>query len=114
MDALSSLGEIVRELLMVVGALTVVLILLVVTLLTMRGDNPLKRLFKLLSYRIAATLLAGIVAIPIEPIPILDALYDLGVPVALIWYWFRLFRDVRHPPQASSRQGPRRIEHGSL
>lgn len=114
MDALSSLGEFIRNLLIVVGALTVVLVLLVVALLRMRRDNPLKRALRLLSYRVVATLLAGLVAIPIEPIPILDALYDLGVPVALIWYWLRLFRDVRRPPPAYSRRAPSQIEHDRL
>jgi hypothetical protein len=45
-----------------------------------------------LSYRVGATLMAGVVAIPIEPLPGLDVLYDIGVPILLTWYWFSFFR----------------------
>ena len=41
--------------------------------------------------RVGATLAAGVVAVPVEPIPGLDVLYD--VPILLIWYWFTVFRD---------------------
>ena len=36
----------------------------------------------------SATLAAGAVAIPLEPIPGIDLLYDIGVPIVLVWYWF--------------------------
>ena len=59
----------------------------------MPSDNPLKRILTALCYRIGATAAAGALAVPIEPIPWLDALYDIGAPVLLIWYWFTFFRD---------------------
>jgi len=34
-------------------------------------------------------------AIPLEPIPGIDLLYDIGVPIVLIWYWYTFFRDAR-------------------
>ena len=106
MDALDSLGEIVRVLLIVIGAFSVILVFLIFVLLRMNRDNPLKRFIRLLTYRVAATALAGLFAIPIEPIPIADAAYDIGVPIALIWYWVRLFRDVRQSPQILARRRP--------
>jgi len=64
--------------------------------------NPLKRILTALSYRMGATVLAGVVAVPVEPIPGLDVIYDLAVPIALIWYWLTFFRDaVRSPTTAS-------------
>jgi hypothetical protein len=54
-----------------------------------------------LSYRVGATLAAGVVAIPIEPLPGLDVLYDIGVPILLIWYWFTFFRDATRSSAAS-------------
>jgi len=60
-----------------------------------------------LSYRIGATLAAGAVAIPIEPIPGLDVFYDIGVPIALIWYWFTFFRDALRS-SGGAYGGPRR------
>ncbi|MGH9551487.1 MAG: hypothetical protein ACRD3W_19025, partial [Terriglobales bacterium] len=67
---------------------------LVVVVSRLPDDNPLKRILTALSHRLGATLAAGAVAIPVEPIPGLDVLYDIGVPIALVWYWFTFFRDV--------------------
>jgi hypothetical protein len=48
--------------------------------------------------------LAGAVAVPIEPIPGLDVLYDLAVSVALIGYWFTFFRSALKSPPAVPAQ----------
>ena len=111
MDLFSSIAEIIRDLLIFVVAMTALLIVLIVVVSKLPHDNPLKRVLTALSYRVAATAAAGAVAIPVEPIPGLDALYDVAVPVALIWYWFTFFRDARRtvrdvtpsarPPQIS-------------
>jgi hypothetical protein len=93
---LSSVAEIIRDLLIFVVVMAVLLITLVVVISKMPDSNPLKRLLTALSYRLGATLAAGVAAVPLEPIPGIDALYDIGVPIALIWYWFTFFRDVRH------------------
>jgi hypothetical protein len=92
---LSSVAEIVRDLLIFIAVMTALLIALVVIVSRMPDTNPLKRVLSALSYRLGATIAAGAVAIPIEPIPGLDVLYDFGVPVALIWYWYTFFRDAR-------------------
>jgi hypothetical protein len=54
-----------------------------------------------LSYRVGATLAAGMIAVPVEPIPGLDVLYDIAIPIALIWYWFTFFRDAIRPAERS-------------
>lgn len=95
MEFVSAVTEIIRDLLIFVVAMTVLLIVLLVVVAKLPHDNPLKRVLTLLSYRVGATLLAGAVAVPVEPIPGLDALYDIGIPIALIWYWFTFFRDAR-------------------
>ena len=69
------------------------LIALLIIVSKMPDDNPLKRILSALSYRVGVTVAAGVIAIPIEPIPGLDALYDFAVPIALIWYWFTFFRE---------------------
>ena len=111
MDLFSSIAEIIRDLLIFVVAMTTLLIVLIVVVSKLPHDNPLKRVLTALSYRVAATAAAGAVAIPVEPIPGLDGLYDVAVPIALIWYWFTFFRDARRtmrdvtpsprPPQIS-------------
>ncbi len=73
-------------------------IVLIVVVSRLPDDNPLKRLLTAFTYRMGATLVAGAVAVPIEPIPGLDVLYDLAVPVALVWYWFTFFRDAMRSP----------------
>jgi uncharacterized protein YggT (Ycf19 family) len=92
---MSSVAEIVRDLLIFIAVMTALLIAFVVIVSRMPEQNPLKRVLSALSYRLGATIAAGAVAIPLEPIPGIDMLYDFGVPIALIWYWYTFFRDAR-------------------
>jgi hypothetical protein len=111
-DMLSTIEEIIRDLLIFVGAMVALLIILIVVVAKMPNDNPLKRVLTALSYRIGATAAAGAIAIPVEPIPGLDALYDIGVPILLIWYWITFFRDVARTKSnpAPAPQGQRQIK----
>jgi hypothetical protein len=99
---LSTLGEIVRDLLIAVGVIVVLLVATVIALVKMPAGNPLKRLLTALCFRLGATALAGILAIPIEPIPGLDALYDVGAPLLLLVYWVSFFMSAHHHIGASS------------
>jgi hypothetical protein len=92
---LSTIAEIIRDLLIFVGVITALLIVLIVVVSKMPNTNPLKRVLTALCYRLGATLAAGAVAIPLEPIPGIDLLYDIGVPIVLVWYWLTFFRDAR-------------------
>jgi hypothetical protein len=107
MGLLSTVADIIRDLLIFVVAMTALLVVLIVVVSRMPDDNPLKRILSALSYRIGATAAAGAVAIPIEPIPGLDGLYDIAVPIVLIWYWYTFFRDViRGRSRAASPHAP--------
>jgi hypothetical protein len=101
---LSGISELIRDLLIFVAVMFALFIALVVVVSKLPADNPLKRILTALSYRVGATLAAGAVAIPIEPIPGIDVLYDIGVPAALIWYWYTFFRDAK--PSGPPRLGP--------
>ena len=68
------------------------------------NTNPLKRLLTALCYRLGATLAAGAIAIPLEPIPGIDLAYDIGVPIVLIWYWFTFFRGAYRTMSDTPRQ----------
>ena len=103
---LSSIAEIIRDLLIFVVVMTALLITLVVVISKLPDSNPLKRLLTALSYRLGATLAAAAVAVPLEPIPGIDILYDIGVPIALIWYWFTFFKDARHHVMSDPRLRP--------
>jgi hypothetical protein len=93
MAVLSTIGDIVRDLLIFVAVMTALLITLIVVVSKMPADNPLKRVLTALCYRLGATAAVGAAAIPIEPIPGLDVLYDIGAPVLLLLYWISFFRN---------------------
>jgi hypothetical protein len=105
MDTLSSIEAIVRDLLIFVFAMSALCVALLVTVSRMPADNPLKRILVALSYRVGATAAAGMIAIPATPIPGLDAVIDIGAPIALLWYWYTFFRNLR--PGADARTPPR-------
>jgi hypothetical protein len=102
---LSTVAEIIRDLLVFVGVIAALLIALIVVVSKLPSTNPLKRLLTALCYRLGATLAAGAIAIPLEPIPGIDLAYDVAVPIALIWYWFAFFRDARRTVSHTPRQG---------
>ena len=89
---MQSAVELIRDLLIFVAVMFALLVGLLVVVAKMPDENPLKRILSALSYRVGATFAAGALAIPIEPIPGLDTLYDIGVPIALLWYWFTFFK----------------------
>jgi hypothetical protein len=105
MNFLSAVAEIVRDLLIFTGAMTILLVVLLIVVSKLPNDNPLKRLLTALTYRVGATAAAGLVAVPLEPIPGVDVLYDVAAPIALLWYWFTFFREAvratARPPQPS-------------
>lgn len=98
MEILSFVYEVIRDLLIFVAAMTGLLVVLVVVVSRLPDTNPLKRVLTLLTWKLAArlgaTAAAGVLAVPIEPIPGIDAAYDLAVPILLIWYWFTFFREL--------------------
>ena len=95
MEALSAVERIIRDLLVFVVAMTVVLAALMVVISRMPNDNPLKRIMVALSYHVGATAAAGMLVIPSTPIPGLDAVVDIGAPLALLWYWWTFFHVAR-------------------
>lgn len=100
-DTLHTFEEILRDLLIFAGAMALLLVILIIVVSLLPDTNPLKRVLTALSYRVGATAAAGALAIPVEPIPGLDAVYDIGVPIFLIWYWYKFFRDLpRHWSEA--------------
>ena len=109
---LSTIAQIIRDLLIIVGVVAALLVALVVVVSKMPNTNPLKRILTALCYRLATTLAAGAVAIPLEPIPGIDVLYDIGVPVVLIWYWFTFFRDARRMTPDPSPPHQRQMTYG--
>src|ERR1700733_14007465 len=84
---MQSIAEIVRDLLIFIVVMFVLFVALIVVVFRLPDGNPLKRIFSALTYRVGVTLGTGVVALPIEPIPGLDTLYDIAVPIGLLYYW---------------------------
>lgn len=98
-----------------IGAVVVLValaLILLVVVSRMPPENPLRQVLNLLIARIGATAAAGALAIPIEPIPGLDVLYDIGAPLFLIYYWYRFFKSggpiLSHSPRSQPPRGPNR------
>jgi hypothetical protein len=109
---LSTIAEIIRDVLLFVGVIAALLITVVVVVSRMPNTNPLKRVLTALCYRLGATLAAGAVAIPLEPIPGIDLIYDIGVPIVLIWYWYTFFRDARRVPSDPPPSVQKQVTYG--
>jgi hypothetical protein len=77
---LSSIAEIIRDLLIFVIIMAALLITLVVVISMMPDSNPLKRLLTALSYRVGATLAAGASQSRWSPSPV-SHLIDKGIRV---------------------------------
>ncbi len=83
-----SIIDLVRDLLIFVVVMFARLIALIVVVSRLADENPLKRILSRLTHRIGATVGAGLVAVPTEPLRGLVA-----VPLAIVWYWFTFQRD---------------------
>lgn len=103
MDILSAAAEIVKYLLLFIGAMAVLLVLLLVVVSRLGADNPLKRTLVMLCYRVAATLGAGLVAVPLEPIPGIDVAYDVAAPILLVLYWLSFFVKLARRPAPAKK-----------
>jgi hypothetical protein len=64
---LSTIADIIRDLLIFVGVIAALLIALIIVVSMLPTTNPLKRLLTALCYRLGATLAAGAIAVPLEP-----------------------------------------------
>jgi len=101
----TTVEHVFRDLLIFVAVMTALLIGLIVVVSVLPDSNPLKRVFSALSYRVGATAALGALALPMEPIPGIGEIYDVGAPLLLLWYWYTFFRDLRDQrvaPAASS------------
>jgi hypothetical protein len=95
MNLLQFAATAVRDILIVVGVMTALLVVLLIVAARQPSGNPLRRVLWALCLRLAATIGTGLVAIPLEPIPGLDVAYDIGAPLGLLIFWVTFFRNAR-------------------
>lgn len=100
MNFLQFVATIVHDLLIFVGVMSVLFVVVVAAVARLPADNPLRRILYALSLRLGATLAAAAVAVPLEPIPGVDVVYDVATPLALIYFWVGFFRQVAAIPKS--------------
>lgn len=77
---LPTVAEILRNLLIFVGAITALIVAMLIVVVKLPHTNPLKRILTTLIYRLGATAAAALFAIPAEPI------HGLGSAVKICSY----------------------------
>ena len=91
MDILSAVTHLFADLLIFVGVLAVLFVVLVIAAFRLPRGNALQRVVTALCLRVAASLGAGLIAIPLEPVPGVDVAYDAVAAIALAIYWLSFF-----------------------
>jgi hypothetical protein len=69
-------------------------VILAIVAARMPPDNPLRKVLHALCTRLVAMLGVGAVAIPIQPIPGLDAIYDVGAIGVAAYLAYTFFREL--------------------
>lgn len=92
MNVLDVAATVIRDILVFVGVMTALLVGLLIAIGRLPSGNPLKRVLSALCLRVGAMIGAGLLAIPIEPIPGLDVVYDIAAPLGLVVFWVTFFR----------------------
>jgi hypothetical protein len=92
MNLLDFAEAVIRDILLLVAVMTALLVGLLVAITQLPSGNALRRVLAALCLRIAAMIGAGLLAIPLEPIPGLDVAYDIAAPLGLLIFWVTFFR----------------------
>lgn len=82
------------EVLIISMAALVALILVLIVIVAHLPGSPLKEILAALAKRIGATAAISLLAVPLEPIPGVDVLYDASSVVFLAVYWFGIFKTI--------------------
>jgi hypothetical protein len=82
------------EVLVISAAALVALTLVLIVIVAHLPGSPLKEILAALARRIAATAVISLLAVPLEPIPGVDALYDAAGVVFLAIYWLGIFKAI--------------------
>lgn len=90
MDALT---EIIKYLLIIVGASFLLAIVLVVVISKLSAHNPLRLMLTALTRRVAATAGIALVDIPATAMQPIGDVWDIGTLIFLAYYWYTFFRD---------------------
>lgn len=90
---MDTLAEIIRILLIFIGAMTVLSIIVLAVLWKMSPTHPWRLLVAALARRLVATWGIALIDIPATAVQPLGDVWDIGTLIFLAWYWYTFFRD---------------------
>ncbi len=87
--------------------LVIALIVLLIVISQMPESNPLRRILVALSKRVGLMAGLGVGSVPLDLMPPIEVIYDLGSFVGIVYYWYTFLREVKVLPGAfSANPGP--------
>jgi hypothetical protein len=96
MDVLATIFSFIKFLLLAFLASIVLLAVLAIVVSLLPKDNPLRALLTALMRPIGIMVAATMIAFPIEPIPLIDVLYDLAATGFIVYAWLQFIGEARN------------------
>jgi hypothetical protein len=90
---MDTITEIIRDLLIFIGAMLVLFVVLVVIITKLPRTNRLRQTLTALAFRVAATWGVALIDIPASAMPPVGEIWDIGTLLILAYYWYTFFRD---------------------
>jgi hypothetical protein len=90
---MDTVAEIIKYLLIFIGAMAVLFVLLLLVISRLPAGNPLRITLAALARRVAATWGLALIDIPATAMQPLGDVWDIGTLVFLAYYWYTFFRD---------------------
>jgi hypothetical protein len=90
---MDTLTEVIKYLLIFVGAMFLLFVVLVVVISKMPAHNPLRLTLAALARRVVATGGLALIDIPATAMQPIGDVWDIGTLLFLAYYWYTFFRD---------------------
>ena len=90
---MNTVAEIIKYLLIFIGAISLLFIALLVIVSRLPVGNPLRLTLAALARRVAATWGLALIDIPAMVMQPLGDVWDIGSLIFLAYYWYTFFRD---------------------
>lgn len=90
---MDTIADIIKYLLIFVGAMAVLFLALIVIISRLPAGNPLRLTLSALARRVGATWGLALIDIPATAMQPLGDVWDIGTLFFLAYYWYTFFRD---------------------
>jgi hypothetical protein len=90
---MDTIAEIIKYLLIFIGAMSVLFVVLLVIISKLPAGNPLRLTLAALTRRVVATGGIALTDVPATAMQPLGDVWDIGSLIFLAWYWYTFFRD---------------------